>query len=47
MASFKSTLNTIFDRLEARRCTRKQEEEKALNFHQDGYQFSSLMSSEV
>lgn len=26
---------------------RKQEEEKVLNFHLDGYQFSSLMLSEV
>lgn len=32
----------LYGRLEVRRCMRKQGEEKALNFHLDEYQFSSL-----
>lgn len=40
-------VSTSFDRLEGRRCMIKQEEEKALNFHHDEFQSSSLTSSEV
>lgn len=35
----------FFDRLEEKRCMRKQEEEKALNFHLEGFQFSGLILS--
>lgn len=36
-----------YGRLVGRRCMRKQGEEKVLNFHQDAFQFSSLMWSEA